>query len=256
MNGEPKIEFHTELDALGGLANELTRIATQANDALKQLAPGLAAPDHGPVVESDTSALSTALRYQQPEKPAQFVYIGEVKIGPDVDEMLKSFKPTISFEVFELGNNRNIASALVPMTKDAVAQGDAAKAQAFADSCRQHLTRIIARASLLALTIQNLTRSHAQQFLLKLVKGETAEYLEWRSAFEAAHTKLRAALESAYPNSTNDVLGVPAGFLVSVSFALRPNQQTINGVYFPPDHEAFVLKKLAAMQAAAISQPR
>jgi hypothetical protein len=254
MSAEPRTEFHSELDALVGLLNELFRITTQANDALKQLAPGQSTPDLSSAIDSDTSALSAALRYQQPGNPPKFVYIGEIEIKRNVDEMLNSFKPTVSFELFELGNNRNVASALAPMMKDAADKGDTGKSQALADSCRQHLVRIIVRASLLALTIQNLTRSHALQFLIKLVKGETAEYLEWRSIFEAAHTKLRTALESAYPNSTKDVLGVPAGFLVSTSFDLRPNQQTINGLYFPPDHEAFVLKKLAAMQAEAISQ--
>ena len=251
MNPEPGIEFHTETDALVGLSNELSRIAKQASDSIRQLAPG-----HGSLIDSDTSALSTALRYRHPEKPAKFIYIGELEIGPNVDEMLNSFKPTVSFELFELGNNRNIASALGPMTKDAAAQGDATKAQTLADACRQHLTRIVGRASLLSLTIENLTRSYAMQLLMKLVKGETAEYREWRSGFEAAHAKLRASLESAHPNSTDGVLGVPAGFLVSTSYELRPNQQTINGIYFPPEHEAFVLKKLAAMQAEALSERR
>ena len=254
MSQEPKFEFHSELDALVGLSKELYRIATRAGDALRQLAPDPGAPDFKLAIDADHSAISTALRYQAPEKPAQFTYLGEVDIKPTAQETLNSFRPTVSLELFDLANNRNLASALAAMLTDAHRKGDTDKFQALADSCRQHLVRIMVRASLLALTIQNLTRSYSQRLLMQLLNGKPDDYQAWRSAFEAAHAKLRAALEAAYPDSTKGAMSVPTGPLVATSFKLLPNQKTINGVYFPPPHQEAILKRLAARQAGAITQ--
>ena len=257
MNPERSIEHHSELEALNALAGELARIATQANGIVKQLPPY--APEPGPgirdfalSIDSSTTAISTALRYQEAGKPPQFVYLGEVDIKPTFDELLQSFKPVYSFELFELSNNRNVAAGAASMIADAVDKGDHGTVQSHASVCISYLARVIVRASLLALTIQYLTRSYALQLLPKVVKGDTADYAAWRNDLEAAHTKLRNALEAAYPDSSGAAPPLPTGLLVATSFNLSPGQRTINGLYFPKEHEDYVMQKLAAMQAQAM----
>jgi hypothetical protein len=259
MTAEPKIEHHSELEALTALAGELARIAKQANDTVKQLPPH--APEPGPglrdfVLSTDAgaAAISTALRYQEAGKPPQFMYLGEVGIKPTIDETLKSFKPVYSFELFELGGNRSVAAGAAAIITNAAAEGDHPAVQSHASVCLSNLTFIIVRASLLALTIQYLIRSYPLQLLPKLLEGDATDYTAWRNDFAAAHTKLRNALEAAYPNSGGAAPSLPNGVLVSTSFELSPGQRTINGVYFPKEHEDFVMNKLAAMQAEALSR--
>ena len=139
------------------------------------------------------------------------------------------------------------------MLMNAVAKGDHGAAQSHASTCLSYLARVIMRASLLALMIQYLTRSYTLQLLEKLLKGDTADYTAWRDDLQAAHTKLRNALEAAYPDSTSAAPPLPNGLLVATSLNLSPGQRTINGLYFPKEHEDYVLKKLAAMQADAMS---
>lgn len=254
MKPEPKIEHHSELESLTALVGELARIATHANGVVKQLPPYTPLPgpdvhDFALSIDSSATAISTALRYQEAGKPPQFVYLGEVDIKPTFDELLKSFKPVYSFELFELGNNRNIAAGAASMLTGAIAKGDHGAAPAHANSCSSYLPRVIVRASLLALMIQHLTRSYSLQLLNKVLKGDMTEYTAWRNDLEAAHTKLRDALEAAYPESSNAAPPLPKGMLVATSFNLLPGQRTINGVYFPKEHEDYVMKKLAAMQA-------
>ena len=76
--------------------------------------------------------------------------------------------------------------------------------------------------------------------------------MTWRNDHEAAHTKLRNALEAAYPNSTSAAPPLPKELLVATSLNLSPGQRTINGLYFPKEHEDYVMKKLAAIQADAM----
>ena len=172
MDPEPKVEHHTQLEALTALASELARIATQANGTVKQLPPYAPLPDPDArdfalSIDSETAAISTALRYQEAGKPPQFLYLGEVEIKPTFDELLKTFKPIYSFELFELGNNRNVAAGLASMITNAVAKGDHGAFQSQASCMSPLLARVIVRASLLALTIQYLTRSYPLQLLRK-----------------------------------------------------------------------------------------
>lgn len=260
MSSEPTIEHHSELDALTALAAELARIATQANGIVKQLPPY--APEPGPAVrefagsiQSTHAATSAALRYQEPGKPPQFLYFGELEIKPTFEELLKSFKPVYSFELFELASNRNMAAAAALQMTNAIAKGDHAAAEPHAKVCLEYLGYVIVRASLLALTIQYLIRSYPLQLLPKCLKGDTADYTAWRNEFEAKHTKLRTALAAAYPGAAGSAPPFPKAILTASSFPLSPGQRTINGLYFPKEHEDYVMNKLAAMQAEAM-RPR
>lgn len=136
---------------------------------------------------------------------------------------------------------------------NAIAAGDHATAQSHARVCLEYLAYVVVRASLLALTVQYLMRSYPLQLLTRLLRGDTAEYTVWRNDFEAAHTKLRTALAAAYPDAAGSAPPLPKAVLTAVSFELSPGQRTVNGLYFPKEHEDYVLNKLADMQAQAMS---
>lgn len=255
-----------EAEALQALSAELDRIAQSARDKsarLKQKASGILPrifkprqPDWGSEeLKLDYGGISSALRFLDAGGTQSFLYLGQIRDPKSgtFDDLMRAFQPTISLQLVDLANDQNIAFGLLLQQPSAMEKKK--EAISLAESCRGYLARVDHRASLLAVTTRSMSSFIRDQIFRSLSTGDSARYQNWQEEYLAARSARTGRIAASNPAAIAEIeaatlIGLPG----IVGHALRPNQRTINGVYFPQEHEEFIMKRLASMQAQAMAR--
>jgi hypothetical protein len=244
MTGAPLESYPTEVEGLAALTNAVASVAKKSEAALQtMLGDSPQTSDEVLWSVADIDPISAGLRHIGQGGGANFSYLGEFNDLTATNQVafLKNFKPTTSFQLFDLVGDMMKYVALQMQLQNPKLN---AARHAF-------LEQTVIRANVLAVTLGYTWRFLKDREFEKLARNEPGSdqhimsvrqmYVDYtREKITGLGDLVRA--KQATELTEGMLIALPA----ALSVKRGENQRTINGVYFPPEHEETLIASMSA----------
>jgi hypothetical protein len=244
MTGEMLANYPNEVEGLGALANQLASIARKSEAAMQTMLGD--SPEAADAVlwgGEDMAPISACLRHIGQGGSQNFSYLGEFNdlTATNQAAFLQNFRPTTSFQLFDLVGDMMKYVALQMQLQNPKLN---AARHAF-------LEQTVIRANVLAVTVGYTWRFLKDREFEKLTKNEPGSdqhVMSLRQSYvDYTWEKIRLLGDLVRSKQATELT---EGMLIALPAALSvkrsDDQRTINGVYFPPEHEARLIESMSA----------
>jgi hypothetical protein len=234
--------YPSEVEGLWALSLVLANVAKKSEWAMQNMLGDWPTSDEVLWGQADIDPISVCLRHVGQGGSENFSYLGEFNdlTATNQAAFLQNFRPTTSFQLFDLVGDMMKYVALQMQLQNPKLN---AARHAF-------LEQTLIRANVLTATVGYTWRFLKDREFEKLTKGEpgTDQHLmSLRQTYEE-YTREKILLLGDLVRS-KQATELTEGMLIALPAALSvkrtEDQRTLNGVYFPPEHEAKLLQSMS-----------